>query len=1325
MNGMASNYVYDLKEGKNGIFWLATENGLVKFDGYHAVGIPQLTDSTGKNIPVYFVCSMPNSKLWLGTKTGLKIYDPRLQKLIDHPIQSAGPVEDILYIGDNKVLVSFLNDIYLVQTNEDFQPVSYLSFDFEAFESESNIFVSDFVLEKNGSLLMSLVGYGVIKGNINQLGQWDKFELISNPYKSSKNEFSLCKEIIAISPGKWLLNYLTEGLFVYNSHSNDLEKLYDLNVLDNPSFTSATATFIYDGYIYYSILDMGLYRVPVGQQNPTPVPITFKFIPDYNFFDDRISSIYVRNNSLWITTVGGGLKGTSLKPEGLKILPMQENDTNLPSLFSINADDANDLLLATFGKGVFYFKRDSSGVFAVEKLNKNNSRLNLPSDSISEIHFDQQDNLWIGTYQGLCYFTNEKYLKFKSGGNVSPKIYSNHKSNPNSLSSNQVNDIFEDASGNIYATTQSGLNMVDTEKGLIKNSKNPGSGTAFKSESPVFYGEFLGDSSIILFSHWVNGVIQDNLFMSHDYLFPDSYNVNVFHSVTLDSVSWLATNKGLYKYEVKSGKTVEFKEKSFFKNKKINAIIHDDTGTLWMGTNQGIFSYNPTTSIINKYEISGLDNWPFFHYGSVGRDDIGNIYFGTSKGVVQINTHQIPQNSPVCTGSCHIIVSDIVINDKMIAPASFTNPDGYQTIEINEDDVMDILLGYPAHHLEDDIQFEYSINEQKWFPVDPVNPHILLYQLSPGSYNLSIRAVRYGTEVVSASLLPVEVKSPLWLTWWAYVLYALLAGLVFVVYHRYRLSQLKLYQQLELEQVDRMNQKAMMNLKIDFISNVSHEFRTPLTLILNDIDRIKGSSNLAGLAHLNKIEANALRLKRLANELVDVKKLGKEGDNLMVSQHDIVSFARETVQLFDNLAERNNIEVTFRSNESSGIVWFNIDQLVKVLINLLSNAFKFTLVNGAITIDIDCHYLEATREAVAIRVCDKGVGIDEKDVDKIFSGNYSKPPINTSEFESAGIGLRLSKKIVELHKGQIFVTSKKDEGSTFTVVLFKGSGHFEKEQLLKSNLQTSFNQPLANLNITGKRNHKNVTILVVEDDVEIREYIAEVLSCNYTVLEAKSGIDAIELAKVKMPDLIITDLAMPGKDGHAILHEIRNDETTSHIPIIVLTAFTSDKEKIKIFSAGADVHLSKPCDKSVLLVSVQNLLQSRKNLKKMFSASLPDMEELAQKSPDSDLLKRAIAIISKHLSDSYFDVAALAAQLKVSRSLLYQKFPALTNYSPKEFIHVMRVRKGAKLLKSGRYNINEASDEIGYNSPKNFRRYFKSYFGISPSEFIKNNKLRH
>lgn len=1156
VDGMVSNYIYDLREDDQGLLWLATEEGLIRFDGYHATRIPQLTDSLGRYLPIYYINIMPDNRLWLGTKRGIRIYDPLHQTLIQHPIKFDHHVGDIIYLGAGRVIVASLPSIYIISVDENFNPVDYRELDLSAFGTSSRAVPMEFSLHEN-DLLISISGYGVIRGNINHLGEWDKFHLINNPFKSEKHKFLQCQNIIPLSSHQLMLNYTFEGLFIYDVERDRLDKLHDINGLEHPLPGWITTASFYSGYIYYSMSGNGLYRMPFGEMKGTPESISFESIPDFNFPDDIISSIYVKNNTLWIATIGDGLKSTSLKPDGLETLALNEYIGEQTSLFTMKTDYTDALLVGTNGEGLLYIEPAGAGKFKFEKHHASSSRLNLPTDTINEVHFSRNADLWIATTRGLCYYSIDQYKKFKSGEEIIPVVYTQS----NGLKSSTVNDIFEDAGGNIYVTTNAGINMINAKTIDIVNNEKATANSIFASSNPVYFGEFLSDSSMVLFSPWMNGIVRDGQFDSHENLFPDSYDVSVYYvAIEETGITWLATNRGLYKYDARLKKTVDFKGKSFFKNKKINSIMQDDEGILWMGTNQGIFYYDPETGFINQYNIPGTSGWPFFHYGSVCKDSHGNVYFGTNKGVVTINTKMLAQNKEECRGGCQIIVSDILVNDES-KRQNIVNITNFGTIRIEEDDVMEILLGFPAHHMHDNIRFEYSLNKDKWFSIDPISPHILLYQLNPGRYDLAVRVTRNGGEIITSSILPLEIDGPWWKTWWSFAIYSVMAGLVVAVYYRYRLAGVKLKQQLEMEKVTRINQ----SLKLDFVSNISHEFRTPLTLMLNDIDSLKSNGSSSNSSHLDKLEMNAQRLKRLANELIDIKKLEKGGVKMMVAQHDIISFVKDTTQVFEELAKKNQVELKFEANKRLELVWFNKDQLEKVLFNLLSNAFKFTSAKGTITVNIDCYYQQNAQEAIAITVRDTGKGIAENDIDKVFDVGFSQPPSHHANgFESTGIGLNLSKKLIDLHHGEITAESKQDVGSIFTIILLKGAAHFNHDQLLKFQFQDHLKRSILRFNMERKEN-KDAKILIIEDNKDIRYYMLEVLSHYYSVIEAKSGIDGIELAKSHLPDLIITDLSMPGKSGHAVIREIREEEMTSHIPIIVLSAFSSDSKKVEVF----------------------------------------------------------------------------------------------------------------------------------------------------------------
>ncbi|MEN7549752.1 response regulator [Rapidithrix thailandica] len=1312
--GLASNYIYKMKEGRNGALWLATENGLVKFDGYRSVVIPELKDSLDRPVPVYGMHFMPNRQLWLGTKNGLKIYDLLNQEVWDAILPTA-PVGDIVYLGNQKALARYSKGLYFIELDEAFHPVGYQVIDLAFFTKIQKEITLKALYVAKEEVFLSLNGYGVIKGKLADLGQWEKFELITKSMASEVHPFLYGYTISPLPADRLLINFAQEGLFIYDVLSEKLEKVPGLNCFDDPGLGYISAVYYHQGNLYFSAIGKGLCRKSLTDPSHPIERISFEAIPQFNFMDDIISSIYVRGNMLWIGTLGDGLKNAALQPKGLSVIPLQSHIGQRTSIYSVKADQQGALLVGSFGKGVLLLDSLHKEDVHIETINQAHNRLLLPSDSISEFHFDQKGNFWIGTYKGVCFYTREQYQQLKKGAVIRPKIYSSQSG----LSSELVNDLFEDASGNMYFTTYAGLNFLNLQNDQISNAWNDKT-KAYFPKVPLYYGEFLRDSSMVLFSHWLNAMLRKDSLVSLGPIFPDTYDVYIFHSVSEKNISWLATNKGLYKYDHHTQTTVDFAAKAFFRNKKINAITCDQTGTLWMGTNQGIFSFQPATGATEQYKVPGTKGWPFIHYGAVSSDAEGNVYFGSNKGVIRINTQELTQSASACLATCRILISGILINEVPLNQEQLLLEPGTVPLKVKDQDVVNILLGFPIHHLQDNLRFEYSLDKKTWYSLDPAYPHVLLYHLKPGTYDLQLRAVKYGKPITNTHL-PLQVLGPWYLRWWACMVYLLCLGLLVAFYFRYRMQKVHLQQQLILEQLALEHQKKINTVKLDFIAHVSHELRTPLTLILNDIERMYRTSGENVNEYLSKIRKNTLRLKKLANELIDVRKEGKAPGKFLVGEYELLGFVEETMEMFRSVADKNQIHFYFHTSLSKVLIWFNKDQLEKVLFNLLSNAFKYTPAKGLIEVSIEEFRSEGGKEGVRVLVKDSGIGIAPSNLDQLFERNYSRSSLHKNGFENTGIGLHLCKQLMELHKGSIQVESTQGKGSTFMLTLYKGVGHFEQEQLLL--------QPGALDNHTAANGYGiplaqalEATVLVVEDHVEIREYIVEILSPQYHTLQAKSGVDGFTLAKTKFPDLIITDLAMPGKDGHALVQSIRKDEEISHTPIIMLTAFGSDQQRVELLQAGIDSFLIKPFDKEVLLATIQNLLQSRARIKALFSEPSSNIEELAKQSPDSELIKRAIGVVNRHMDDPYFDVSELSKKLNVSRSLLYMKFSTLTDYSPKEFIQILRVRKGARLLRTGQYNITEASDEVGYNSGKMFRKYFKAYFGISPSEYLRHQK---
>jgi signal transduction histidine kinase/ABC-type sugar transport system substrate-binding protein/DNA-binding response OmpR family regulator len=587
-----------------------------------------------------------------------------------------------------------------------------------------------------------------------------------------------------------------------------------------------------------------------------------------------------------------------------------------------------------------------------------------------------------------------------------------------------------------------------------------------------------------------------------------------------------------------------------------------------------------------------------------------------------------------------------------------------------------------------------------------------------------------------------------WLTVALISLFAvmILVGLLIRAFRNKAKANAKL--KIQTEEIIRQNEKLKRiskeleeatSAKLRFFTNISHEFRTPLTLIIGPLENILASDNLTNSQkeQLDMILRNAHRLLRLINQLMDLRKIENEKMELKAGCYDIVSFVHDVKKAFDDLATKKNIDFTFQSVNESVMLYFDKDKMDKILFNILSNAFKFTEKSGKIQINLERtnhKFADGEDDAVKIEFKDNGPGISEKDLERIFDRFYQAKPDGENIYSGTGIGLPLTKGFVELHKGEIHVESKKGVGTSFLVYFRLGKNHLNEKEIVISDLgynlidkgiirqtETKIFHETENPASKSDEPYENKPLLlIVEDNQDVSQFIKSSLSSDYRIMTAINGIEAFEKMYIEEPDLIISDVMMPEMNGLEFTRKLKSDIRTSHIPIILLTARISFEQKIEGLETGADSYIPKPFNKKHLQVRVNQLIENRKKIRKYYQSnpvsSFTGDERITR--IDSDFLNKCIGIIHENLAETDFNVEQLAAKVGLSRVHVYRKIKHLTGLSVSEFVRNIKVKKAAILLKETNKSVTEIAYDTGFSSPSYFSKCFKDLFKITPSEFI-------
>jgi signal transduction histidine kinase/DNA-binding response OmpR family regulator len=688
-----------------------------------------------------------------------------------------------------------------------------------------------------------------------------------------------------------------------------------------------------------------------------------------------------------------------------------------------------------------------------------------------------------------------------------------------------------------------------------------------------------------------------------------------------------------------------------------------------------------------------------------------------------------------------LAITRMSINDRPVVPASPVDGSGTLPLSYHQD-VIELefaALDIDAPQL---VEYRYRLEglENEW--VEPKGRRFVRYPgLRPGEYVFRVRAASSRGEWPEQEIaLAISIAPPWWQTRWAYAGYVMLLVGVIAAGYRIRMKQLRLKQQAEMEHFQAERLAEVDRLKSRFFANISHEFRTPLTLILGPAeDGMEANGERTTRERFRLIRDNARKLLALVSQLLDFSHVESGMMKLQVSRSDIVPFLRRTVMSFESWAEKRKIDLDFRSENDSASGFFDKDKLEKILNNLMSNALKFTPEGGSISVSLQYpvgqHAVPQDSENrlprrddnstsfIEIAVSDTGPGISAAHLSRIFDRFYRVDDTHTTE--GTGIGLALTRELVELHHGRIVAESTPGKGSVFTVTLPIEESAYRHDEISASPLQGArlehtpvVASPLGVGDIpTAPSPDGKPIVLVVEDNADLRSYVRMFLEADYAVHEAKDGKEGYDQAIEMVPDLVVSDLMMPRMDGMELCRALKQDVKTSHVPVILLTARAGTESKIEGLETGADDYVTKPFDSKELMARVRNLIEQRRLLRKKFSAgAVLRPGEVAVTSLDDALLKKVMNAVEKNMGNEDFGVDDLAAEACLSQRQLSRKLFSLTNLSPVEFIRYIRLERARELLEKNSGTVAEIAFQVGFGGPSYFTSCFRERFGCSPSE---------
>ncbi len=1015
-----------------------------------------------------------------------------------------------------------------------------------------------------------------------------------------------------------------------------------------------------------------------------------KHQPDSEMDDEFVSSFTEKNDgTILIGTEFGNLNQLDRESNRMINIPFRtENNKKIENIKSLLFDNQTETLwIGTFLDGLWYQKKNESVLHQVKIINEARQSIYAlaKSDSI----------LFIGTYgNGLYYFNTltEKMIQFISVA-----------SDSNSITDNNIRSIIVAKDQSVWIGTSHGLNHFSSKtKKFDRFTFNPNA---------------------------KNGISSDEIFTLQQ---------------DQRGIIWIGTGGGgLNKYDPETNTFESFQVADGLAGNDVYGIEEDNNGLLWISTDNGISNFDPIRKIFRNFyredELQGNQ----FNPGAVFKASSGEILFGDTKGFTFFAPEHMKTNPflPKVTLTSLSINNIPVTNYSEDSPLSKTlQTESELKLSYNQNS---LTFYFVANNflLPNKNQFKYRLinYDRQW--IEAGNQNFATYtKIPPGDYRFEVIASNndnlWNTIPTQIS---VKIYPPFWLSWYAYLLYLIILGLITYFIFNWIQERQRFKKELLLERYAHETEAQLQEMKLRFFTNISHEFRTPLTLIASPINQLLEKFRLEPVVreHLLTMQRNSNRLLRLINQLIDVRKI-ELGKTVLKSQNvDLISLCLDVISSFAAEVKDKHIQLSFRVAQEKMVVNVDPEKVDKIFYNILSNAMKFTPEFGEIgvavyktnTSELPDDYVvmgdELNGNILCIEFSDNGPGIPSNETSLIFE-RFEQGEKNQSS--GTGIGLHMALEYTRMHKGCIKIKSKVGEGTTFIVCfpIFEGSGNLNisKQKIVPYPLH-NLNEDLSLEHTVQTEKEKTITILIIEDNFELRDYLKNLLSQQYRVVTSSNGKQGLETAFTILPDLVITDVMMPQMDGIEVCRQLKNNIQSSHIPVVLLTALNEPEKQIDGFKTGADAYIAKPFDENVLLAQIENIIRSRARLREAFTVSDTQWSaEMELLSSDRILIDKATNIIEKHLNDKTFVVEDLANKLGISSSSLYRKLKLLTNQSPTEFVRYIRLKKALKLMENGNSNVDEISYSIGFNSHSYFTSSFKKQFGKTPSEYINDLRLK-
>ncbi len=1254
--GMASNYVNCILQDRNGLFYVGMYGALQSFNGYRFKDI-KVYDLQNHVMPPYVTCftERKNGDVMIGTSGHglLRLTDK------ENAHQVGGALKDI--IGVHRMMEDRQQRLWLVTEEQGLVcyvgDKAYRYFEDEVFCSQLRVVCEG----KDGKIYVGTSRSGVYvlteKGLFEHVAVTGNLPII---------------DIYATKKGDLLLGYDGKGMGIFNPQTGTLT--------NNPYYSrevdlsmSKCYSIVEDntGNVWLGLLQKGIYKQPRLESR-------FQYmgykLGTRNLIGEAcVTSVLIDSRGwTWIGTDKDGLYCFDNK-----VQPVYHYKDNVPgTILSMTEDLQGHIWIGSYREGCGW----------IDVGSRTYHRQQLPQSgevSIFDLECDRQGNLWLGTMgDGLLridHATKEVKTYLSEENTVRDR-------KTNSIINNYISQLSLSPDGKrIYLATTMGVCCMDI---------------ATEDWTKVFGANTL------------------------------NYGMPTRSVKEYNNKLWIGTNNGLYSYNLSTKELRHLDMQKGLADNGIASIEQDRQGMIWVGTDHGLCRYNPKTQLTQSFFIDNGLQGNEFSDGASSISAQGTLIFGGVGGVTWFKPSDIKQTD----WKADVKLTAFSVNDELVTPA--TKSGWYHVTDTTviaskrfvlsySDNSFTIQLSTLTYDNPEHIVYSYRINKEDWVRLQPGVNEITFSHMSPGKYDFSVIAQR-NNQTTEERCFTVFIHAPWYRSTLAYIVYLLIIAFIAWRFFLYRRRK----EQDNLRLQEHIHAEEMGEAKLRFFMNISHEIRTPMTLIVSPLlSLMKHDDDPHRRSLYETIRRNAERILGLINQMMDLRKIDKGQMQMHMRETDLIGFVGDIYTLFAQQAKAKNIQFSYEPDTQVLPVWVDRGNFDKVIVNILSNAFKFTPTGGIIRIGITHDDKQAS-----ISIYDNGETIPEDKLERIFERFYQSPSSVNDRNVGTGIGLDLTRSLVELHHGTISAHNNKEgDGCEFVVTIPMGKDHLKPEEIMTEIEEVTPMTSLIEEENTADvpiekelpKTSRQQTIVIAEDDSEIRDYLIQELSDTYKVIGCENGKEALTEVLKSVPDLLISDVMMPEMDGNTLCSKVKGNPSTSHMPVILLTAKNRDEDQLEGLETGADAYIIKPFNLDILRRTIINLIHTHRMLRLKYGRNdqlEQQVEEVQMSSPDEKLLERIMVVINKNIGNAELSVDAIAEEVGISRVHLHRKMKELTGQTPHDFIRNIRLKQAANLLASHNMNITEVMYACGFNNSASFSTIFKKFYGMSPREYMNEQK---